>query len=291
MQDFLKSFTLSEVINSDPMSKMITFLMTAKQEESPNNQDKLIIVLRKTDFKEDINPNNLDLSELIHQNDCFYKYHAKFNENVDKHDSQIEVEIVYPVTDFLLMKYTATNVFNIVETQDVYLKHRVPIINKQKKKLGWIYNIFDGSKEQDKVLFQDSDFCVVYDYKYNPKIHSLDRFHLLVIFKDNDLNSLRDVDGKHVQLLHRAQNRIHEIVRSSNLSENGCLTYFHYPPTFYQLHLHVVASNNKLSDSKSDRAHILQNVLYNIHLKHDYYQKADIVIRLNQSEHKEMTSE
>lgn len=40
--------------------------------------------------------------------------------------------------------------------------------------------------------------------------------------------------------------------------------FFHYPPTFYQLHLHVTNLRSQAANALVERAHLLQNVMSNL---------------------------
>lgn len=292
IKNILEHFNIDRIINSDPITKTLSYLLISKDNNTPVDRNKAILVLRKTDFNfknQDIDLSRLDLYELIHQNSCFYKFNAKLNGIFELPLSTIEVEIVYPINDFILTKYTSTPHYNVVESYDMYTKYRLPYIIDQKCKLDWIENIFSGKSEQDKVIFQSDEFCIIYDYKYNPNIHPKSHFHILILFKDKTLNSIRDLKNDHLDLLERCVLETKNVLKINDIGNDKVLMYFHYPPTFYQLHLHVVRADNKLSDSKADRAHILQNVIFNIKMRSDYYHKADIMIRIKQQEYEQLS--
>ncbi len=60
------------------------------------------------------------------------------------------------------------------------------------------------------------------------------------------------------------------------MSFNNCRAYFHYPPTFYQLHLHIQNLSLSTQTSTVERCHLLSSVIQNIKIKADYYQKIDL---------------
>jgi m7GpppX diphosphatase len=53
--------------------------------------------------------------------------------------------------------------------------------------------------------------------------------------------------------------------------------FFHYPPTFYQLHLHVIQLGNHAEHALVERAHLLSIVVSNLEIDGRYYEKVTLV--------------
>lgn len=49
--------------------------------------------------------------------------------------------------------------------------------------------------------------------------------------------------------------------------------YFHYQPSFYHLHVHFTYLRHDAPGITAERAHLLSNVISNIEVVPDYYQK------------------
>jgi hypothetical protein len=53
--------------------------------------------------------------------------------------------------------------------------------------------------------------------------------------------------------------------------------FFHYPPTFYQLHVHATNLKSQAVNALTERAHLLQNVISNLEIHSKYYSKATLL--------------
>jgi len=63
----------------------------------------------------------------------------------------------------------------------------------------------------------------------------------MALFCDPKLHSLRDIKGEHIELLKGVRNTIKEILSTKfGMDYSEVRVYFHYPPTFYRLHIHIM---------------------------------------------------
>ena len=60
------------------------------------------------------------------------------------------------------------------------------------------------------------------------------------------------------------------------LSSNKIQISFHYQPSFYHLHVHFTHIKLQANYLSAGRAHFLDNVINNIKLCPDYYQRAEL---------------
>jgi hypothetical protein len=96
----------------------------------------------------------------------------------------------------------------------------------------------------------------------------------LVIFKNHDLHSIRDLRADHIDLLRdivaflKKWLPVHEPAQHKKY-----LMYFHYMPSVFQLHMHV--SMRKAPDSL--RVHQVHNVLHNLGQRDSWYKHALIL--------------
>lgn len=101
----------------------------------------------------------------------------------------------------------------------------------QKPQKQWIYNIIEGRREQEAVLYRDPDarFLIVpstSDSKRRPRGY-------IAIFMDTSLRSIRDLSKDHVPLLLEVCSAGARV-----LPKEFSHTSFHYHPSVYQLHIH-----------------------------------------------------
>jgi m7GpppX diphosphatase len=160
-----------------------------------------------------------------------------------------------------------------LESYDDYISNILPeglTRNRQ-----WIYDIFDGKKEQDRILYQDDDFVLIPDIKWDGK----EKWELRVVafFKDRKLHSMRDLTADNLELLEKVKNTGSKIINEKfKLDENQLKIFFHYRPTVWQLHMHFHCLFLKHTSSSIERAHSIYSVIENLKLDTDYFKKVKI---------------
>jgi m7GpppX diphosphatase len=160
-----------------------------------------------------------------------------------------------------------------LESYEDYLRNVLPeglTRNRQ-----WIYDIFDGKKEQDRILYQDDDFVLIPDIKWDGK----EKWELRVVafFKDRELHSMRDLTADNLELLEKVKDTGSKIINEKfKLDENQLKIFFHYRPTVWQLHMHFHCLFLKHTSSSIERAHSIYSVIENLKLDSDYFKKVKI---------------
>lgn len=95
----------------------------------------------------------------------------------------------------------------------------------------------------------------------------------MTIFSDPKLQSLRDLTGEHLPLLKRVQESINQVlIDNFGIKYENVRVYFHYPPTFYRLHIHIMHLALESLSCRVERCHDLNLVIQNIGIKSSYYQ-------------------
>ena len=99
---------------------------------------------------------------------------------------------------------------------------------------------------------------------------------MLSIVRDPDIRSVRDLRGKHIELL---QNLMHQTItairRVYGLDRDQMRIFVHYPPTYYHLHIHFTC----LAISKGislGKAIFLEDIIDNLKMDPQYYKKANM---------------
>jgi m7GpppX diphosphatase len=137
----------------------------------------------------------------------------------------------------------------------------------------WIYEIIDGEREADKVLYDCADFMVLPDADAQNVAGRI--LNWLVIFKDRTLRSVRDLrggDSGHLHLLRRVRQTLRQILLPS---QDDTMLYFHCPPSVWQLHLHVAFPCDVLRTTNDmQKVQFLDDVISNLEIDHEYYKKA-----------------
>jgi hypothetical protein len=139
----------------------------------------------------------------------------------------------------------------------------------------WIQNIFNGINESERVLYMCDDYVLLPNiYWTNDNINEL---YCLVIFKRPDLMSIRNLRRSDIKLLEDAfLNSTAIIEKTYGLQKNRLKAFFHYHPSTWQLHMHLINNTHKNVASSVEYSHSIINVLYNLQIDDLYYAKATL---------------
>ncbi|CRK92696.1 CLUMA_CG006344, isoform A [Clunio marinus] len=193
-------------------------------------------------------------------------------------DSVVTLKIsrIYPATEKHIIKYTEQMLFLIEETPVDYITITLPYLKYEQFTLDWVYNIIEHKQETERILYEDLDpkngFILLPDYKWNGQIETL---YLLAIVMRKDIKSIRDLDSNHLPLLENIRSKSLEIIEKKyDINSNQIRAYFHYQPSFYHLHVHFTILKYKAPGINCEKSHLLNNVIDNIKMIPDYYQRA-----------------
>ena len=194
-------------------------------------------------------------------------------------NTQYECNLIYPALDQDLFKYGPKDIIRKLETFQAYKDNIYPLALNQN--LDWIDNILERKAEQERILYEDDDFVLLPDLKWDVK--DLDNLYCLAIVKDKSLKCIRELNNTHLDLLEDIYNKGLLIIKNHyGVAEQELRVYFHYPPTFYHLHIHFNLIKNNLSRTSIDDAISLISVMNNIKFVPDYYQKICLEITESQ---------
>ena len=197
-------------------------------------------------------------NQLVFKNDIYEKYSAT---------AEVDCELII-CNDINLMRRFEKKL--IRETYEEYLKY---IKYRDPRKDQWIYNIIDGISEQNLILYRD-ELCIVIPTYVWDGINT-DKMHLLCLPTDITLRSIRSLTSEHIPLLeHMKAVTLYIIKQRYDIDENYVKMFFHYEPSTYHLHIHFVNVANYEARSSVEYSHELNNVIFNISICPDYYQRA-----------------
>ena len=193
--------------------------------------------------------------------------------------------IIYPATQKLINKYTHKNKILVKETPEIYQNIVLPYLKESQNSNNWIYNILEGKSEQERTIFHDKDpklgFLLAPSMNWPGEIETL---YLNTLTMDRNIMSIRDLRGeKHLELLKYMRDKSIEICKIKyNLGKNDLRIYFHYQPSFYHLHLHIVNVNYRPGGIDVGRAILLEDVIQNLEFDGDYYEKVTLIYGLDE---------
>ncbi|ADM12493.1 uncharacterized protein Eint_101680 [Encephalitozoon intestinalis ATCC 50506] len=258
MENVIKKFILEESLTSSE-----GHLYIGKVEGQ-----KAILIFPNQPVPQDTFSQFLSLPmERIQSNDVYYTYKVLGN-------MPISFRLIYPATEEHIRKYSSSPIY-IRETYEEYLDF---LKNYGHISTSWMDNIIDPSKRNvnEEILYEDQEIMIIPDYKWNKQL--IDHLHLLVIFKDPALKTIRDINSHN--LLIRAQENANTILATKfALDPKHVFMFFHYRPTYLRLHIHII--NIKIAHEgtvSSIRAIPLHDVIHNLHMNSNYYKKDMFVL-------------
>ncbi|KAI3379056.1 hypothetical protein SNEBB_000762 [Seison nebaliae] len=291
-KDLLKNISEIKCINEDHRNNSLTWLC-----KSGDDSKEVQTIVRWK--KKELNTNDLHTHlihmkddeefKLIFHNDIFHQFSS---DNIQSINNSIQSIIIHPADEQLIEKYSKKKKKLFLESWEFFEKFRQTAEYQQKLTLKWIDNIFEGKSERERIIerFQFSDrykYIVLPDMKWEIKLEETERLeeerwkeiYCTIIFGGTSkIESLRDINGdEHLQLLEETQTNVKKLMKRRFGCDENELTYFiHYPPSFYQFHIHIVHINNEFGEQSIFRSAIpLSQVISNLKINKNYYQLVD----------------
>lgn len=151
----------------------------------------------------------------------------------------------------------------------------------------WVYNILDHKKESERIAYEDpcpeNGFILLPDLKWDGK--TSETLYLLALIHKRDIKSLRDLTDKHLPLLKNIRDKsIDAIQQKYGVKRSQLRIYLHYQPSFYHLHIHFTYLKHEAPGIFCEKSHLLDQVISNIELMPDYYQRATLSFVLKEAD-------
>nr|XP_022910498.1 m7GpppX diphosphatase [Onthophagus taurus] len=281
----LADFTIDKVLSNNTKCKSVSLLGSFEGVDG-----KGLVILEKTAFEDDHLTTN---SEYFHKNNSLNKiYHNNIYGNyeylVNGSLNCLKAIIVHPATDREIQKYSISTFHIVNETGELYKEVVLPIVEKKcDNNLEWVYNILDHKCEADRIIYEDSDpkigFVLLPDLKWNGT--TLDNLYLIAIVKVRGLKSLRDLTEEHLPLLRNVMTNGSKAIEDKyGLPKSQLRIYLHYQPSYYHLHIHFSYLRHEAPGILAERAHLLANVINNIELLPDYYQRVTLPYTIRETD-------
>lgn len=244
MIDALAEFEPRETLRYDTLSRSTVLLGSIR--DSP-----AIVCISRTQLPDFSGGLDLQSTKLLEKNDIYSWYLATLYCDVEK-SPDIKIDVICPATDIHIAKYREYPKRLVNETPEIYNNVVRPYIETMKgDRLNWIRAIFYEGAEAARILFIDDNpetgYVIAPNSKWDCK--NLDSLYLLAIVKRDDLASIRDLTAEHIPFLLSIKKKAEEICREKyNMAADEIKIYFHYQPSYYHLHLHIVNINYEQSD-------------------------------------------
>ena len=268
-----KDFELEKIINEDSRNKHLALHLKKEKVDA-------VVLLNKLPF----NPaDSLDQLvsglEALDTNDI---YHRFINQ-----EKGVECKVIYPATAAHIKKYSEQGRRIIPETPEMHQSITRPHFQQlhDTGQVSWIDNIINDESELERRIVDkkcpQNGFIILPDYKWTDE-SNLSGLYLLVIPRRKDLWSVRDLTAEHLPLLKEMRKDLMDQIFSEDKHKyqypngtailyNHLRVYFHYPPTYPHLHIHVTLASSQ-SSCAAGQAILLDEVIDNLEsVSSDYY--------------------
>jgi len=250
-----------------------------------NKQGQAIVVFEKKKLTIEEIPSILRSAQLkiASQNTVYGFYNSTAHDPSTPH--KFATTLVYPCDEKHIQKYTQKSKILFRETPEIYENFTKPyILGHPAGHIAWLNQLLDKTAEQERFLLEDPDpnlgfIMYAFDKSSHVIAGKLEDFTSLIIVNRRDLKSLRDLDSSTLPLLENIRNKIYKFVDDTFESDSVCYPhdqirlFFHYKPTYFHLHVHVT----HISYVKNEKDYRLDDVIENIKLFLDYYQKKTLI--------------
>ncbi|KAK8127542.1 hypothetical protein PG984_008650 [Apiospora sp. TS-2023a] len=174
--------------------------------------------------------------------------------------ADFKIDLICPCTEKHIRKHSKQGSRYVTETPEVYRDKVRPFmqVGREEGRLNWVYNIIEGRKEVEDVIYRtplgrdgDEGFLLLPNLHWDRK--TIESLHLLAIVERRDLWSLRDLKKRHIPWLkHMKAKTIDATVATyPQIEEDQLKLFFHYHPTYYHLHIHIVHANLEATSTQS----------------------------------------
>lgn len=194
---------------------------------------------------------------------------------------KFKVTVIHPCQDWHIAKYTQQKIVLLRETPTIYREVTQPYIAKHPaSEIKWLYQLLDKTAEQDRLLLETTGDTGFLMYAFKPKADVLKddpkKFKAMVLCCRKDIKSIRDLTSESLPLLENIRDRVTSFVSSElKIPSNEIRLFFHYKPTYYHLHVHVVHVMHEMHVNLKDQ--LLDDVIEHLKMRDDYYAHKTLV--------------
>lgn len=93
-----------------------------------------------------------------------------------------------------------------------------------------VTNILTYKTESEKILYEDDDFILLPDFKWDLK--DVNTLYLQAIVRDGSIKTLRDLRYHHLPILRQIRRAAHDVVKKWDIRPGGLRLYVHYQPSY-----------------------------------------------------------
>ncbi|KAF9465355.1 scavenger mRNA decapping enzyme [Collybia nuda] len=272
LEDF-SNYRFERVLNEDPLTHTLILLGSLPDPTRRNGRVNAIIRIEKTALDSEqadkfFAIEGLIKSLVLEESTDIYSWF--FGWLKEERGRDVKINVICPATEVHIQKYTRQEVVMVRETPELYERIVKPYISAfPSERTQWVENILLGISEQSKILHSSPEFVILPDMKWD--LSTISSLYLVALVQDRNLRSLRDLRKKHIGLLRDIRREAERIVNEKwGLGKGGLRLYFHYQPSYYHLHVHIVNANQAgMMGMTVGQAHLLDDIISLLEIEPD----------------------
>ncbi|KAL7294556.1 hypothetical protein TKK_0012082 [Trichogramma kaykai] len=268
----LANFQLTRVLNVNSVRKQIFVEGKFRGYSSP-----AVVILEKKVFPEDeifLKRGFFNEGTIIRRlfsNDVYGNYECF----PTREHNGLNTTIIHPASQKHLDKFIRKELYMVEESYETYQNVTLPHLEANNFSLQWVDNILTHKAESEKIIFEDKDpdtgFVMLPDLQWDGQPATLN----IIVIARKRIKSLRELNDTHLPLLKNIKDAGTDVImKKYNIPAAQLRIYLHYQPSYYHLHVHFSYLMYEIAGIYCERAHLLSNVISNIEMVPDYYQKA-----------------
>jgi m7GpppX diphosphatase len=159
--------------------------------------------------------NNLGANDIYH----WYMANSLPDGTLDQPTPpDLKINLIYPCKDSHIRKYSFQQSRVVLETPEIYTKYVRPYMQQYREegKLNWVFNILEGRKEQENVLYRSKEAEAKDDFLLLPDLNwdrtTIGGLHLLALVERRDIWSVRDLKKNDVTWLRHLRSTLTKAV-------------------------------------------------------------------------------
>ena len=194
---------------------------------------------------------------------------------------QIICIFLFFVLLFVLL-YKKYSKLYVTETPEAYNTKILPYLQKTYlENTKWINDMIHYKNTQI-VYYRNSNFLICKDNKW--KTDNINDFYILAIPIEK-IMTIRDLRQQHIGLLENMKYKLTKIAEAFSINSSDLVYFFHYIPSFFQLHLHCCLKTNYHATNLSRGVYHYEIVLDKLRKDNEYWNKATMNYSLTFNNH------
>ena len=167
----------------------------------------------------------------------------------------------------------------ITETNYQYYNNVLPYIKSiLHNNIKWITDVIYNKSTNQIILHRNDKFIIIKDIVWDD--NNSNNFYVLAI-PTKMIKNIRHISIHDINLLNNIKNKIYYIASQYNIPKEKLYLFFHYHPSYYQLHLHACVIGNKYLQNKFKRHYFLDDIIEKLNINKYYWENATLTYELS----------